>query len=302
MRSARAAEDGGLPSDKDLGRAFEHTEFGLDFGIIPQGGHEQNLVDFFENCELTHVEGLAAIDHFTLVCFTNRCGSTYVCSALSQLGLAGEPDDFNYEYLNFDKTIRISKEHGFRRFSDYLSYCVKTYSANGSLLVKASVDQLNFLIKAGCFRSLPKRPKLILVTRRNVIAQAISYCVALQDGQWTSLHQAPPKGFIPKYDAAQILTVAREIMMQNAWFELLFSFHQIDALGLIYEDVAADGGALLETLHKAYGLDGSIMVQPTRLPVKRQDTPLKRVWEGKIRSLGAEMWKDLSSVSTKRKG
>lgn len=262
----------------------------MDLNLIPAGEHEQNILALFEDCTLSNIEELKHNDNLTVICFTNRCGSTYVCSVFSQLGLAGKPEEYNYEFLNHDMVRRISLARRLVSFSEYFKYLINTYSCGGNFLVKASVDQLHFLLKIGLFRAVGKKPKVILVTRRDIIAQAVSYCVANQDKQWTSLHETPPRDFIPAFNPTEIMVVARQIVTQNAWFELLFDFHQIESIKLIYEDVAADRDGLLKRLYNIYGLSDDQQLQPTLLPIDRQNSRLKKVWTARLRDLGVKAW------------
>jgi len=262
----------------------------LDWGVIPPGAHEAQLGAFFEQCGLSDTAGLAEIENFTVVCFTSGSGSTYLCSVLSQLGLAAEPDGFNYEFLNADLVIETAREHRFRAFSEYMSFVIQKHSLRANFLIKATVDQLNFLVKAGCFRALRKRPMFLLTQRRNVIAQSISHCLASPDKQRTAQPSGSAGEFRPAYDPEQILTLARNIITENAKFDLLFTFHGMEPIRFIYEEVSADQTALLETLQQLYGLEDAAVLQRGRLAVERQDPPTRRIWEARLRASGMEMW------------
>jgi LPS sulfotransferase NodH len=261
----------------------------MDFGVIPVGEHEKRLREFFSDIDLSNVPAISELKTFTFLCFTNRCGSTYLASIASQLGLAGAADALgkNFEYLNWQQVLHHSTAHSIKSFKEYFSYIVAQHSSDyGSFLVKTSVDQFNFLINAGIFKSFRKQPHVLLMTRKNLIAQSISFNVALQDGKWTSLHGPTNNEGARKVSPEKILMGARMVGTQNVWFKLLFDFHNINAVELVYEDFQFDPAALITRLREVYGLSPDRMLMSPTLPVERQGSHLKDLWETEIRALG----------------
>jgi LPS sulfotransferase NodH len=222
----------------------------------------------------------------TIVCFTNRCGSTMVCSAMSRVGLAGRPNGLlNYEFLHCEALRGDTESVGVTSLQGYLQYCVDHYgSPSGSFTFKTSVHQFNFLIELGYMETALAGAKVIWVRRRNVVAQAVSLWTALQDGRWTSLHDQPPAPSLT-YDEVGILQAARSIYEDNAWFEMLFDYHRISPITIWYEDYASDEAGLLAALAPHYSL--SSPPGESALPVIKQVTAEKAIWESSVRALAA---------------
>ena len=257
----------------------------MRYDVIPLCAHGAEISQYFGDKGLTMSRELLCLGDFTIVCFTNCCGSTVVCSALSELGLAGKPNKFlNYEFLNADAVREECDALGIASFQAYLRHCVESHSGrSGSFTMKASVQQLNFLWELGALRNFGGQAKLIWVRRRNVLSQAISLWTAEQDGLWTSLHtrsDAPT----PVYDEQRNLLAARFIHEFNAWFELFFDYHGIGPLTLWYADFRDNPALLVDKLAAHYDLarppSGSL------LPVARQIRPEKLYWEELLRNHG----------------
>lgn len=223
-----------------------------------------------------------------VVCFTNRCGSTYVCSALSELGLAGAPNShLNYEYLNHDAVAEYQQADGHESFEDYLRWCSGHHRGRaGAWTLKASVRQLNFLIETDLLWRMSPRVVFIRVRRRNVVAQAVSLWTAAQDGRWTSLHGPATAGDLV-LDEIAVLKIVRQVYEDNSAFDMLFELHGITPVEVWYEDFADRPDLLRGWLSDSVGLPVA-PVGPSSLPVERQASYEKVRWERKVRDAATE--------------
>ena len=148
--------------------------------------------------------------------------------------------------------------------------------------MKSSVQQLNFLWELGMFGRIPAAQKFIWVRRRNVFAQAVSLWTAEQDGNWTSLHGGSDR--VPEFDEERILLAARTIYEANAWFEMFFSYHDIQPLVVWYEDYADDETRLIAGLKQHYGISAEPGI--SALPVARQTSSQKVLWANSLHRSG----------------
>lgn len=254
----------------------------MRYDILPVDTHAEEINRLFSGA-LTSAGEPGYAGRTILVCFTNRCGSTVACSALSRLGLAGPPNAFkNYEFLNANAVAASTEQHGHPTFEDYLRHCAGQHrGVSGAWTFKAGPQQLNFLIESGLLGRMSDDLTGLWVYRSNLIAQAVSLVTAAHDRRWTSLHPATDAGE-PAFDDRAILAAARDIANQNALFELLFDLHGMHATRLRYEDYAGDESVLVSALSRLLGASATAG-RPSLLPVARQSHPRKGQWEREVR-------------------
>lgn len=271
------------------------------YDVLPLDDHAIEIERYFRGQLLADGDAPYA-PRTAVVCFTNRCGSTLVCSALSQIGIAGEPDQFkNYEFLNAQSVVEKSRRLQFTSFEEYLRACaVEHAGSEGWFTVKSSIRQLNHLVESGLLQRMTPAPVVIWVRRRNVLAQAVSYWTAHQDGAWTSLHP-PQSGVAPRYDEVAITRVARDIYTDNALFEMFFDLHGVEPLQLWYEDVAQNHQALISQLAEAFGVS-NIRPSASRLPVARQTSLEKATWEQGVRRSVTRVVQPAAATATESPG
>jgi LPS sulfotransferase NodH len=283
MREAAATACCALPFEASWLRP--EGDVSMQHEVIPKDSHANEIESHFEG-RIESGMPRPSLNRLTLVCFTNRCGSTLVCSALSRLGIAGKPQRLNYEYFNSDVVTEESAGLGIRTFDDYVHHCIRLYSSpTGNFTTKLSATQLNWFVECGAIARLGVRPKVIFVRRRNVIAQAVSFATAVQNGEWTSLHAPNPDSASLRLDPCFVLIAAKAICEQNAIFELLFDFHDLKPMTVWYEDIAADQTTLVSDLADFLGLNSPSLGRST-LPVARQTAEHKAQWEAEIRARG----------------
>src|SRR5437016_6207672 len=91
-------------------------------GIYPNA-HSQKIAEHFaaqdgrpqDRAALR--EAIDSLDAFCILCFTNRCGSSFLAQALASDGRLQQA----HESLNFDTVIQQSRKHGFASFDGYLA-------------------------------------------------------------------------------------------------------------------------------------------------------------------------------------
>lgn len=245
---------------------------------IPKDSHQRGLEAYFgDDLDLRGLPAIKELEHLTIVAFVNRSGSNYLCSLLSQMGLAG-PGTF--EPLNAENAMVLSKPRGIKTFRDYMTMIATQHrSRSGCVTIKASCPQLNMLANAGLFSYGQKNPKIIYSTRRNVIAQACSYVMATQTGAWNS----SIKGTSPaQFDEGKILQTAAEITLLNSRFELLFDYYGFNPVRVLYEDLEADAASQVQRIAAAYGIAAPERIGQTS--IEKQVDPAKGEWEARVRA------------------
>ena len=118
---------------------------------------------------------------------TPRSGSTHFCNALSNTQTIGEPLEwFNNRF--FENYLSYFKKKDFK-LADYVDFLfTKTSSDSGTFSTKILVEQYLYFLNVYKFDLLSLNfDEIILVNRRDKIAQAYSYSKALVTDQWSSL-------------------------------------------------------------------------------------------------------------------
>lgn len=217
-----------------------------------------------------------------VMCFTNRCGSTFVAAEASRHGFCGAPNShLNFELLNSDFVIEFCSERNLPTFAAYLGCMAARFrSPLGWLFTKASIDQLAWLARIGAIPASPP-PVVVHVRRRNLVAQAVSVVIAKQTGQWTSLH--PGTAVEPVLDIDAVLEELAYVLRANAAAECYFALSGIEPVRFEYEAVLERPEQVAEALGARLGIAAPLPSAPT-LALSRQTTPRNESWESLVRA------------------
>src|SRR5207253_1853027 len=118
----------------------------------------------------------------------------------------------------------------------YLDRAVEVFSERDGIFgIKLMFGQLRPFIELGPVRQLLSKCRCIWLLRRDVVAQAVSWYIALQTGEWTrraeaadgSDRQRPGRGDV-EYDYGQIRQCLDDILTDNAQWLEFFSVNEID--------------------------------------------------------------------------
>jgi trehalose 2-sulfotransferase len=130
-----------------------------------------------------------------LVCATARSGSTLLCEALKNTGLAGQPEEY---FLPLNEDFFSKELWGVSSYADYIARVIKEgTSSNG--VFGAKMMWAHFDDFVGKLRSIPGYERLpvpellstvfpnlhyIWITRSDKVRQAVSYAKAIQSDVW----------------------------------------------------------------------------------------------------------------------
>jgi LPS sulfotransferase NodH len=181
-----------------------------------------------------------------LICATPRSGSTLLCEALLNTGLAGRPWEYFFEW----NEPTWYAEWQVSTYEDYVARAVRqSTTPNGVCGVKLMIGYLGrFIAKV---RETPRFsarelgisellseifPNLhyIWITRRHKVRQAVSWEKAIQTGAWA--HGMTPTRE-PEYQFDAIDRRLDEITLQESGWQEFFHDHAITPLTVVYEDL-----------------------------------------------------------------
>lgn len=188
-----------------------------------------------------------------LIClgFTNRSGSNLLGSYLRDCPpLSGFREDLN------TSTIEM---HAARLGADTLPQALRLLSeeqcCTGKIYgFKTSAEQVLMLRRFSIERMYRGGIRLIDIRREDIVAQAISYDIALQTGRWTS-RIMPPIEVEPVCDPARIERLIVAIRASQTLMDLLVERDAVPRIIICYEDLVAAPAQQLHRIAQFCGFD-----------------------------------------------
>jgi LPS sulfotransferase NodH len=197
-----------------------------------------------------------------VICTSPRSGSTLLCKLLAATGVAGNPDSYFHRpsISGWPEDLGLARDPS-APDCELVEAIFRTAIAKGTLdtgifglrLQRHSFDfftkQLLVLYpgRSTCverFQAAFGRTLFVHLTRRDKVAQAVSYVKARQTGLWhaapdgTELERlSPPQE--PAYDANEIRTSLEEMTAHDDGWERWFAASGINPLRITYEGLSA---------------------------------------------------------------
>lgn len=172
------------------------------------------------------------------VCVTPRSGSTYFVQLLRSTEVMGTPG----EYYNTDglmqtlmRTLNVSWDNYFEKIISLRA------TANGVSGIKVSLSSMWY-----CLGSMPDwakwiNPRYIMLTRDDVLRQAISTYRAQKSGAWQKYDGYPYKeDEPPDFNEVRIRRLIRHINLSNDRWNDWFRENGINPLRMTYEQICED--------------------------------------------------------------
>jgi trehalose 2-sulfotransferase len=213
-----------------------------------------------------------------VICTSPRSGSTLLCKLLAATGVAGNPDSYFHRPSISDWLADLGLAHDPSASDrEVLQAVFRTAIAKGTLgagvfglrLQRHSFDFFteNLAVlypghpnDVTRFQAAFGRTLFVHLTRRDKVAQAVSYVKARQTGLWhagpdgTELERhSPPQE--PIYDAREIRTRLDEMTAHDDKWGRWFAASEIDPLRITYEDLSAGPTKTLRALLARLGLE-----------------------------------------------
>lgn len=218
-------------------------------------------------------------ERFLLIASTPRCGSHYLGHMLGATGECGVP----LEYLNVGNKRYWARRFRTTRmdalFPEFVRYRT---SPNGTFSLKAHWSQYERYINSlDRFTRGAGFEKVIWISRRNQLSQAISSVIAAQTGSWIS-GAKPRREANFGYDA--IVRCASSIRRSNLmWRDHINSLPPRCCITLVYEDLLSDN-AVRSKLREFLGLN--VELKPSERTQKQsgeKNTAWKRRFMDEVR-------------------
>lgn len=161
-----------------------------------------------------------------------RAGSTYFCIELWKTGLLGAP----LEYANFG-LAKVMRER-LSGIEDPVEYWrqVQRLRTGGNGVFSYKMFMNMYLDHGRQSPAMLKRfapDKVVYLTRRDKVAQAISYSKAIKSKSWFA---GTATRVQPEYDPAHVRMSERSIHRQERFWEKVFQLTETTVLPVVYED------------------------------------------------------------------
>ncbi|MES0879940.1 Stf0 family sulfotransferase [Roseibium sp. SCP14] len=213
-----------------------------------------------------------------VICTSPRSGSTLLCKLLAATGKAGSPDSHFHE-PSLDKWLK-SYDLTAEQFSGDMErlraifQAAKERGSNGTGVFGLRMQRKSFDFFSRQLKVLhPELPTdrarieaafgktlFIHLTRKDKIAQAVSFVKATQSGLWhkaadgTELERlSEPQD--PVYDTELIASHFRQMNAYEAEWARWFSAERIDPLQITYDELSSDPEAALIRIFDALGFE-----------------------------------------------
>lgn len=210
-------------------------------------------------------------DRTLFVCFTNRSGSTFLGEALASTGSVKPAR----EYLNHPVVKRQSSQREIESFDAYLIDLAERFTHGGVFTLKAGLRQLYYLAKLGFIGDVLKSPSFLLIERDDVLAQAVSWAVALQTGQWKSTQDSAQSNL--EFDFDVIDTRIDSILAENAAFKAFFARNDCTVEFVRYEQLRSNPAEVIADLAASLKLDRTTY-NPDRVNIAPQRSSVNAEW------------------------
>lgn len=223
-----------------------------------------------------------------VICATPRSGSNLLCDLLTRSDAMGRPSElFNAKstVLPLASRYGLHEPDGSLDLRKYLGWAEEKYSTpNGVFGTKILFGgQLEWAIEFKAVRDLLRRSKLILLTRMDIVAQAVSRHMARGTLAWTlrageeNVEPAPDpsEASALEYSQATLERLVKELAHQNrCWLEF-FAVNGLDFYPVTYEQLTADPDATCHAICRYCGVRTEHEFSVERSALRRQESDLK---------------------------
>lgn len=214
-------------------------------------------------------------DRGYMVCAIPRSGSKYLDDLLVSTKVLGSPREF------FNTEARRRHEPGYPAGCRQQARRILTdgATANGIYAVKLFPSHLQRVQnKLDLFRALPNL-RLVVLTRGDVLGQAISFARALQTGKFASYRVTSRQ---PVYSQQMINTCLDGIMRDQQVWEDILARNEFPWIRLQYESVVADPQGAVDQVANLMGVPLPVPIAPERVRNEIQRDEINEAWRARF--------------------
>ncbi len=230
-----------------------------------------------------------------VLCATPRSGSTLLCSLLRSSGVAGQPESWfrRQDRADWAREWSIARADGSYDWASYLTAAlVAGTGPNGVCGLRLMWNMLEELTaelgdepprhQAGLMAASFGPLQFLLLSRRDLVAQAVSRHRAEVSGTWHLGFEEVIHPAEPHYDGAMIRRYLNEAVEDNAAWDGWFKANDITPYRITYEDLSAAPVDTAEAVLAFLGLDH--VTRPLRAANRRMADDVSAVWVARYKA------------------
>jgi LPS sulfotransferase NodH len=200
-----------------------------------------------------------------LICATPRCGSSLLCDALDNTGVAGHPDEWfwnelgnaehwglaNYSYSDY---LQAVFQHGSTPNGVFGAKVMWSYAAEIACRMR-QIPRYTTLNLSDLFDTVFPNLHYIWITRRDTLRQAVSHWKAIQTDVWRTYEdedRRPTRETVYDFDAIDHLV--QEIREHNFAWDRYFTESGISPCTVVYEDFVDRCAATITDILDSLGI------------------------------------------------
>ncbi len=234
------------------------------------------LNQFSEEHDFPRVETASKI---LIIASTPRCGSHMLGHALHQTGRFGFP----LEYAKPMNLCEWSKRFGVSDFEGVLhAIQQRRTSPNGVFGIKIHYTHLKQFGGFARLNHFLPNPYCVLLSRRDVLAQAVSHAIASQTGIWIAGQQAVTDE--PKYDFEQIDRCLRAAILQTASWRYTLAASGAKYIEMDFDQVRGDLVGSIERIARFMGVEIDALDIPQQHVTQRQGNDRNAEWAARFKA------------------
>lgn len=208
-----------------------------------------------------------------IIASTGRCGSHMLGHALHSTGRFGFP----LEYANPANIEEWKKRLGVDSLSEVITRLQsRRTSSNGVFAIKIHYPHIK---QFGGFENLIKQfpnAHYVLLSREDVLNQAVSLSVASQTGVWISGQQ--PTSDSAVYDYNHINSCLRETILNNASWRYKLAASGCNYIEMSFQDVQKDLSSSIKRVANFMNVEIADSEIPSQQVTKKQSNQRNRDW------------------------
>jgi len=145
--------------------------------------------------------------------------------------------------------------------------------------MKVAYGQLQMLLRSGAIPHFFNDIRWVYLRRRDIVSQAISYSIADQTKQWSSV--AASQGILAKFDFKDIESKLDKLSMNYISLDSFCSERSINPYRIYFEDLVVDTKMCTRKLAEYLGAS-NVEINESRLRLRRQHTALNEEFKRKF--------------------